>query len=143
MNKTYYPNSFKFEVLNQIKQLPGSIVLRQDVKSLGSDRQVSRALRTLVEMGDLVKLGYGVYAKAYYSPRLKRPIIDQGFDSACLEALTRLGVHFEPSQADKAYNSGQTTQVPVRTVVHLKSRFRGHLSDGNRQLRFEDNINAR
>jgi fermentation-respiration switch protein FrsA (DUF1100 family) len=143
MSTTFYLNSFKFEVLARIKQLPGGIVLRKDIATLGSPRQISRALQSLVEMGELVKLGYGVYAKAYYSPRLKKPVITEGFDAACLEALTRLGIRYDYGSAAKAYNAGESTQVPVRTIIHLQSRFRGHLTNGNRTLLFEDNINAR
>ncbi len=143
MNKTYYRNSLKFDVLERINQLPGSVVLRTAIQDMASPRQVSRSLQALVEMGELIKLGCGVYAKAYRSERLNKPVIKDGFDVACREALTKLGVRWEPGWAEKAYNSGESTQVPVRTVIRLKSRFRGHLTYGNRKLLFENDTNAR
>lgn len=143
MNKTYYQNSFKFTVLERINQLPGNVVLRTDIKDMGGPRQISRSLRALVEIGKLIKLGCGAYAKAYYSKNLNRPIIKDGFELACKEALTKLGIRWEPGWAEKAYNSGESTQVPVRTVIRLKSRFRGHLVYGNRKPIFENNLNAR
>jgi len=143
MNKKYYQNSLKFKVLGRIQQLPGSVVLRDDIEDMGSPRQISRCFKDLVEMGELVKIGYGIYAKAYISEHLKKPVIKGGFDQACKEALTKLGVEWEPGSAEKAYNAGLSTQVPVRIIVCLKSRFRGHLNYGNRKLIVEKGINAR
>lgn len=130
-------------MLERIEKFPGNIILRWDVEGMADPRQVSRSLQALVEMGKLIKLGYGVYAKAYSSEYLNKPLIQGGFDLACKEALTKLGVQWEPGSAEKAYNSGESTQVPVRTVIRLKSRFRGKLSYDKRKLIFEDNKNAR
>ena len=48
-----YKNSFRNNMLEYIQTLSGTIVLRQDVKSLGSPRQVSRGLKALIEDGIL------------------------------------------------------------------------------------------
>jgi hypothetical protein len=143
MIRKYYRNSLKFRVLDRIRQLPGCVVLREDIEDMGSPRQISRCFESLVEIGELVRIGYGIYAKAYTSESLNRPIITGGFGQACKEALTKLGVAWEPGSAEQAYNAGLSTQVPVRTVVQLKSRFRGHLNYGNRKLIVEKGINAR
>src|SRR5260221_10246742 len=141
---TYYQNSLKFKALNRIKQqITGNIVLREDIEDMGSSRQISRCLKDLVEMGELVKIGYGIYAKSYVSENLNRPVIKGGFDQACKEALTKLDIKWEPGSAEQAYNAGLSTQVPVRTIVQLKSRYRGHLSYGNRKLIVEKGINAK
>lgn len=143
MAQKYYRNSLKFKVLDRIQQLPGNVVLRENIKDMSSPRQISRCLFALVEMGELVKIGYGIYAKAYSSEYIDRPVIQGGFGQACKEALTKLGVDWEPGSAEQAYNAGLSTQVPVRTIVKLKSRFRGHLNYGNRKLIVEKGINAR
>lgn len=143
MTKKYYQNSLKFKVLDRIRQLSGNVVLRENIEDMGSPRQISRCLKTLVEMGELVKIGNGIYAKAYQSEYVERPVIQGGFGQACKEALTKLGVDWEPGSAEQAYNAGLSTQVPVRTIVKLKSRFRGHLNYGNRKLIVEKGINAR
>lgn len=70
-------------------------------------------------------------------------MIQGDFGQACTEALTKLGVDWEPGSAEQAYNAGLSTQVPVRTIVRLKSRFRGYLNYGNRKLTVENGINAR
>ena len=143
MSKQYYKKSLKFCVLERIKALPGNIVLRSNIEDMGSPRQISRCLKTLVEMGELAKIGNGIYAKAYRSEYTKRPIIRGGFGQACKEALTKLGVDWKPGSAEQAYNVGLSTQVPVRAIVQLKSRFRGRLNYGNKKLIVEKGINAR
>src|SRR3990167_1989110 len=143
MTKRYYKNSFKFKALDRIKKMPANVVLRDDIESMGSQRQVSRCFKDLVEMGELVKIGYGIYAKAYISENLNKPVIQGGFGQICKEALTKLGIEGEPGSAEQAYNAGLSTQVPVRTFVQLKSRFRGHLTYGNRKLIVEKGINAK
>src|SRR3990167_6289007 len=143
MTKSYYKNSLKFEVLERIQQMSGNVVLREDIEDMGSSRQISRCFKDLVDMGKLIKIGYGIYAKTYVSEYINRPVIKAGFDQVCKEALTKLGVAWEPGSAEQAYNAGLSTQVPVRTVVQLKSRYRGHLNYGNRKLIVEKGINAK
>ncbi len=143
MIKNYYKSSLKFKLLDRIQQIAGNVVLRENIEDMGSSRQISRCINDLVDMGELVKIGYGVYAKAYISEYINRPVIKGGFDQVCKEALTKLGVAWMPGSAEQAYNAGLSTQVPVRTVVQLKSRYRGHLNYGNRTLIVEKGINAK
>jgi hypothetical protein len=63
------------------------------------------------QMGELVKIGYGIYAKSYISEYMNKPVIKGGFDQACKEALTRLEIKWEPGSAEKAYNAGQSTKL--------------------------------
>ena len=51
-----------------VDQHQGEVVLRRDLRRLGSASQVSRGLRQLVNDGKLVRIGLGVYAKATPSP---------------------------------------------------------------------------
>jgi hypothetical protein len=129
--------------MERIEQLVGHVVLREDIANMASPRQISRCFQRLVEMGLLIKIGHGVYAKAYLSEYLNKPVIAGGFEQVCKEALTRLGVKWEPGEAEKAYNAGLSTQVPVKTMVQLKDRYRGQLSYGNKKLIVERGINAR
>jgi hypothetical protein len=43
----------------------------------------------------------------------------------------RVSLEWEPTEAERAYNEGRSTQVPVNPVVRVKSRF-------SRQLRYRD-----
>jgi hypothetical protein len=51
--------------------------------------------------------------------------------------LTKLGVPWELTNAQKAYNEGRTTQVPVNAVLRVKGRFSRKLRLGNMELRVE------
>src|SRR3990167_5804664 len=138
-----YQESIEYKALKRLKRIRGSVVLRQDFEDLGSYRQISRVFKVLMDENKLVKIGAGIYAKAYLSEMLDIPLIQGGFDQACKEALTKKGIQWELSTAAQEYNAGLTTQVPVRTSVRLKSRYRGTLSFGKRKLIVEKKINAR
>lgn len=136
-------NSIEYKALQRIKKIHGNVVLRQDLTDLGSYRQVSRVFKKLIDANKIIKIGAGIYAKAYFSKTLNKPLVQGTFGHICKEALTRKGVQWESGTAEQAYNAGLSTQVPARTVVRLKSRFRGILSDGRRKLIIEKRINAR
>jgi hypothetical protein len=141
--RVQYQDSIAYKALKRLKRIRGTVVLRQDFEDLGSYRQISRVFKVLMDENKLVKIGAGVYAKAYLSEILNTPIIQGGFGQACKEALTRKGIEWELGTAAQEYNAGLTTQVPVRTTVRLKSRYRGTLSYGGRKLVMEKKINAR
>jgi hypothetical protein len=138
-----YVDSIEYKTLNRIKKVRGSVVLRKDFDGLGSYRQVSRVINKFIEEKKLVKIGTGIYAKAYLSKYSKTPLIKNGTDSTLRNALKRLGIAFEPGSAEKEYNEGKTTQVPVRNVVRLKDRCRRRIGYKNSELIFEKNINAK
>ena len=95
-----------------------------------------RALRRLVREKRLVRLGYGVYGRAVVSRLSGEPLLysPNGFLGAARQALTKLGVSWEPTEAERAYNEGRSTQVPVNPVVRVRGRFSRRLSDGKLEL---------
>ena len=138
-----YDESIKYKALNRLKTIRSSVVLRTDFNDLGSYRQISRILKAFIAEKKLVKIGSGVYAKAYVSKYTDIPLVKNGIDSTLREALKRLGVAYELSNAEKDYNAGRTTQVPVRNILKLKKRCRRRLGYRNSRLVFERNINAK
>ena len=115
------------------------VFLPREFRDLGGEDQVVRALRGLVSEKRLVRLGYGVYGRAVVSRLSGEPILysPNGFLGAARQALNKLGVAWELTDAEKAYNEGRSTQVPVNPVVRVKGRFSRRLSDGNRELVLE------
>lgn len=113
--------------------------LTREFADLGGEDQVLRALRRLVRGNRLVRLGYGVYGRAAVSRLSGKPILysQTGFTGAARQALTKLGVAWEPTVAERAYNEGRSTQVPVNPVVRVKGRFSRRLRDGNTELVLE------
>jgi hypothetical protein len=119
---------------------PGEdVFLTREFTDLGGEDQVLRALRSLTHDGRLVRLGYGVYGRAFRSSLSGKPVLQSanGFISAAREALDKLGVEWEPTEAERAYNERRSTQVPVNPVVRVKGRFSRRLRYGKSELVLE------
>jgi len=116
-----------------------AVFLPREFADLGGEDQVLRAMRGMVKDGQLVRLGYGVYGRAILSRLSGKPILysPNGFLGAARQALTKLGVEWEPTESEKAYNEGRSTQVPVNPVVRIKGRFSRQLRDGTQELVLE------
>ncbi|MDB5404247.1 MAG: hypothetical protein JWQ55_6265 [Rhodopila sp.] len=96
--------------------------LTREFLDLGGERQVLRALRELTESGKLIRLGYGVYARARISPITNQPMLaGGGFGPVSRQALDKLKVPWEPTSAERAYNEGRSTQVPMTPRVKLRN----------------------
>ena len=117
----------------RIARRRGDVFLTREFRDLGGEDQVLRALRGLVLEGALVRLGYGVYGRAETSQLSGRPMLAArgGFIDAARQALDKLGVEWEPTEFQRAYNDGRSPQVPVNPAVRVKGRF-------SRQLRYQD-----
>ena len=115
------------------------VFLTREFADLGGKDQVLRALRSLVRAGRLVRLGYGVYGRAVTSPLSGKPMLNSpnGFTGAVRQALTKLGVEWEPTEAERAYNERRSTQVPVNPAVRVKGRFSRRLCYRNLELFLE------
>ena len=120
------------------------VFLPREFRDLGGEDQVLRALRRLVREKRLVRLGYGVYGRAVISRLTGEPLLYRpaGFLDAARQALTKLGVSWEPTEAERAYNEGRSTQVPVNPVVRVRGRFSRRLRDGTLELVLERRRNS-
>jgi len=96
-------------------------------------------LSGLVRDGQLARLGYGVYVRAVPSLLSGKPMLycPDGFLGASRQALTKLGVKWDITEAEKAYNERRSTQIPVNPAVRVKSRFSRKLSYGGTELRID------
>jgi hypothetical protein len=115
------------------------VFLTREFAHLGGKDQVYRALRSLRQQGRLVRLGHGVYGRAFKSGLTGKPVLQSsnGFISAARQALDKLGVEWEPAEAERAYNAGRSTQIPANPVVRVKGRFSRQLRYGNAELVLE------
>jgi hypothetical protein len=115
------------------------VFLPREFADLGGEDQVLRVLRGLVREGRLVRLGYGVYGRAVVSELSGKPMLysPNGFAGAARQALTKLGVKWEATKAERAYNEGRSTQVPVNPAVRVRGRFSRQLRYGNTELVLE------
>ena len=70
------------------------VFLTREFADLGGEDQVLRVLRGLTREGRLVRLGYGVYARAIVSRLSGEPLLHarNGLSGAARQALDKLGV---------------------------------------------------
>jgi hypothetical protein len=114
--------------------------LTREFLDLGGERQVLRALRELTDEGKLIRLGYGVYARAEVSSLTNKPMLaGDGFGPVSRQVLNKLKVPWEPTTAELAYNEGRSTQVPMTPRVRLppRSRFSRKLRYNTMELTIE------
>jgi len=118
----------------------GEVVLRRDFWGWASPSQITRALQSLMSRGVLVRLGYGIYAKARPSRLSGRPVPRQPLEFLAIEALRRLGVPAEQGVSRRAYAEGESLQIPMQPVINTDGvRFARRLSVGRRTVRYERN----
>ncbi len=131
------PKTLRARIEGRIARRRGEdVFLPREFRDLAGEDQVLRVLRILVREKRLVRLGYGVYGRAVLSRLSGNPILysRNGLLGAARQALTKLGVTWEPTEAQRAYNEGRSTQVPVNPVVRVRGRFSRRLRDGNLEL---------
>ena len=121
----------------RVERKRGSVYLREDFGDLADYDQVGRGLRRLVAKGKLVKIGYGLYARATRSPLSGNLIPEKSLPSLAAEALTRLKVEVRPSREARAYNAGTSTQVPTGRVLAVKGRISRKIGYDGKYVSFE------
>lgn len=130
------PDTLEARIQKRIARKQSDVFLRADFEGLGGYDQVGRVLRDLVRKGQLLKLGYGIYARAVKSPLSGKAMPPKGL-ATLTEAIERLGVKTVPTRLEKDYNAGRTTQVPTGRVVGIQGRLRRKLGYNGITLSFE------
>jgi hypothetical protein len=127
-------------IKKRIAECRDDAFLTREFLDLGGERQVLRALRDLTQRGDLIRLGYGAYARAEHSCLTNRPMLaGDGFAAVSRQVLSKLHIPWEPASAERAYNEGRTTQVPMTPRVRLprSARFSRKLRYNRMELTIE------
>jgi hypothetical protein len=125
------------QMATRIRRKKALVFLRADFADLGSYKQVGRVLRAFVEQGKLIKIGYGLYAKAKSSALIGEIVPAAPLPTLAIEALARLGIETAPSRLEQAYQAGQTRQVPTGRLIAVKGRIRRKIGFGGAFIYFE------
>jgi hypothetical protein len=127
-------------MIRSISNRTGEVFLRSDFEGMGSQSQISRGLSALVTAGRIVRIGYGVFAKAKVSGISGKPIPRQPLEALTQEALKKLGVAPQLGKAQTEYAKGRSTQIPMQTVFNTgRRRISRKITVGNRTARYENN----
>jgi hypothetical protein len=119
MSKYETPN---YKVSARIARKKNAVFVREDFEDLGGYDQIGRILRDLTRAGKLIKIGYGLYAKAKISLLTGAVVPVVPLPSLAKEALDRLGFETFPSLYEREYNAGRSTQVPTGRRIAVKGR---------------------
>lgn len=135
--------SIKARMIRSLSMRRSEIILRSDFTPIGSQSQISRILNEFVSEGRLVRIGYGVFAKAKISSISGKAVPREPLEVLAEETLRRLRIDAIPGNAQRDYASGQSTQVPVQAVFNTgRRRISRKLMLGNRSVRYENNYSA-
>ena len=129
--------SLEKRIAERVSRRKANVFLRRDFSDLGGYDQVGRGLRRLVAKGRLVKLGYGLYARAASSPLSGKVVPAKPLPLLAVEALKRLNVETGPASFTRAYNEGATTQVPTGRVIAVKGRISRKIGCDGKYANFE------
>ena len=111
------------KVQTRVKRSKGSVFQRSDFKDIADYDQVGRALRELVREGLLIKIGYGLYARARINRITGNVMADNpsGPDGVVIEAMEKLGVEYQLDDLSRMNLSGDSTQIPAKVKIIPKS----------------------
>lgn len=114
--------TLSYKVSARIARKNKVVFVREDFEDIGGYDQIGRILRQLATDGKLVKVGYGLYAKAKRSTLTGEIVPVLPLPALAKEALERLGIEIGTSKLEKDYNAGITTQVPTGRKIAIKGR---------------------
>lgn len=113
----------------RIARMKSNVFIREDFADLGGYDQVGRVLLRLTRRGNLAKLGYGIYAKTRTSQLTGDIIPIAPLPALAREVLQKLGVRTLPTNAEKDYQEGRSTQIPTGRLIGIeKSRLSRKIS---------------
>ena len=130
----------KDRIARSIGRSSAEVFLRGDFREIGSYSEIGKALVALRREGKLIRLGYGVYAKARPSSLSGRTIPRKPLESLARETLERLGVAVQPGRAAREYLAG-STQVPMSVSFDTgRRRITRKLRVGAREVSYENDF---
>jgi hypothetical protein len=130
-------NTLEGKVAYRVKRSKTPVFVRDDFKDIGGYDQVGRVLRGLVKKELLISLGYGTYARSKRSSVSGAIVPERSLPELAKELLKKLGVKTAPASAEKAYNSGMSTQVPTGRVIGVKGRIVRRIGYNGKYVSFE------
>ena len=116
------PKKLEDKITYRVKRSTDSVFVRKDFADLGSYHQVGRILRQLVQKKLLIKIGYGLYARATLSVISGKTIPETPLPDLAEVALKKLGVKVVPTKFERLYMDGRSNQVPTGRVIGVQGR---------------------
>lgn len=135
------------KILKLVTESSELVFLTRDFKFLGSEAQISRALKAIIEKAFIMRLGYGVYAKCKVlkNPRTNKDISVpiKMIEELAPIVLERLGVSIELTKSQEDYVSGSSQQIPNYILNTKNKRVSRKLKAGFSEIKYENNYQSR
>ena len=114
------------KVTTRINRSKRYVFERADFADIASYDQVGRVLKKLVDSGQLLRIGYGLYTKARENRITGKlmPASPAGADGVILEAIEKLGVEYQFDEFTQLSLEGESLQVPASFKIMTNSRFK-------------------
>ena len=125
------------KITYRVKRSKIPVFVRNDFKDIGGYDQVGRVLRELVKKDLIISLGYGTYARSKKSSISGKIVPERPLPELAKELLNKLSVKIVQSSAERAYNSGKSTQVPTGRVIGVNGRIVRRIGYNGRYISFE------
>ena len=132
-----YSKTIEGRIAIRIARKQSPVLLREDFDDLGGYDQIGRALLALTKKGKLIKIGYGLYAKARVSSLTGNTVPVEPLPTLAQKALDRLGADPRPSRADLDYQQGRSTQVPTGRLLSVNRRISRKIGYNNIAVAYE------
>lgn len=130
----------KERLIASVKRSKDEVFLRKDLDKLGDYRQVSRAIREIVNDGVLVRVGYGVYVRARPSTISGKPVPVSPLIKIGLETMRKLGIKADVGKEARDLRERRSTQVPMLPIISVgNSRVSRKIQVGNKSIVYETN----
>ena len=91
------------------------VFVRADFIDIAGYDQVGRVLKKLVDAGNLLRIGYGLYTKARKNRITGNlmPTSPAGADGVILEAIEKLGIDYKFDEFSQRSIDGDSLQIPA------------------------------
>jgi hypothetical protein len=132
-----YANTLEGKVMTRVNRKRTPVLLREDFLDLSDYDQIGRALRNLSRQGKLIKIGYGLYAKARISSLTGKSTLTEPLPVLAKIALERIGVSITITQAETEYIEGRSTQVPTGRMIGVEGRVARKIMYKDVQISYE------
>lgn len=131
-------NTLESKIKYRISRSKDTVFTPKDFFDLSDRDQVGRVLRKRVNEGDLIRFGWGLYAKATKSPYSGKIVPEKGLPKLAEEALTKkLNIRVATTSAKRRYNNGKTTQIPTGRVIGVNGRITRKISYNGQSIKYE------
>jgi len=114
------------KVTTRINRSKRYVFDRADFADIAGYDQVGRVLKKLVDNGQLLRIGYGLYTKARENRITGKlmPASPAGADGVILEAIEKLGVDYKFDEFSQRSINGESLQISASLKIITNNRFK-------------------